>query len=975
MTRPDLPLVKKELERLWAKTVARRKPITGFTARYERYETPDNYTVLSDWFAFQVGERWPCSARTTLRLRTRLTAPDVPAGHTLALELNVGGEASVRVNGRLMESLTGIPEGYDRPYRDKLRERVVLPGDWAGQVLDVEIEACMNFQWCNETTYVDQEQAVPALFARADVVLVDDSLFALCHDLQAACDALDCIKDARLIPRLTDAVWRALTHSDDPAAARAQLADALSAMPEGQGRVLFTGQAHIDTAWLWTIRESIRKCERTFANVLDLMDRYPDFTFSFSQPCLFAYTEKHYPDLFKRIQKRVAEGRIELVGNAWVEMDANIPSGESLVRQLLYGRAYYLKAFGRESEVFWMPDVFGYSWALPQIITRSGGKYFYTTKLNSNDTNRFPHSLFVWRGVDGTRLLSYLQRRNYNGVLDAHLVSDIDRLFDQKDVSDQCLMTFGYGDGGGGPTAEMLEQYQRLERFPGLPRARMATAQTFFAEAETLVDQLPEWNDEMYYENHRGTYTSQAFVKKCNRAMELLLRKLEIACATAHVYLQYPYPMEQISDLWREMLTLQFHDILPGSSIHAVYEECRETYQNLTARAQALMDDVMAALSAHAGAGNDQWNFGPYEERGVAPFFCGKTLRESGQTTVTGHTLENDALLVALAPDGTIARLYDKQHAREVLAPGERGNVLTLFEDKPIREQAWNIDATYQDRGMELPGAQSIETITRPDGSPALQVIWTHGETTITQDIVLRPGARRLDFVTRVNWQERDRMLKCAFPVDIHASHATYEIQFGAITRPTHRNTSYDRAKFEACGHRWADLSEGNYGVSLLNDSKYGYDILGNRMRLTLLRSPSFPDPFADQGMQEFTYALYPHAGDWRTGTVREAYRLNVPMETHAGSGNGLPGPLARLASDHAVLDTIKQAEDSNGIILRIYESAGARGPIHITFALPPASVTECDLMEREEQTVEVVNNACTVYIKPYQIKTYRVVF
>ncbi len=974
MTRPDLPLMQKELERLWARTVVSRAPLPAFEGRYERYDAPDKYTVLSDWFEIKPGDHWPCSARTTLRLRTRATAPQVRDGQVLALELNVGGEASVRINGRLMESLTGIPEGYARPYRDKLRERVVLPPEWAGQELDIAIEACMNFQWCNENSYRHEDDPVPALFARADVVLVDRETYALCQDIQTVTDALGCLEDDRLKPRLTDAAWQALARCDDPLNARAQLREALDSMPQGQGSVVFTGQAHIDTAWLWTIRESIRKCERTFANVLDLMDRYPDFTFSFSQPSLFAFIETHYPDLFRRIQARVAEGRIELVGNAWVEMDANIPSGESLVRQLLYGRAYYLKAFGKESDIFWMPDVFGYSWALPQIIARSGGKYFYTTKLNSNDTNRFPHSLFTWRGVDGTPVLAYLQRRNYNGVLDAHLVHGIDREFDQKDVTDQSLMTFGYGDGGGGPTADMLEQGQRLARFPGLPEARMDTAKAFFDEVAPLVPQLPEWNDEMYYENHRGTYTSQAFVKKNNRAMELLLRKLEIACATAHVYLNRPYPMEEISDLWREMLTLQFHDILPGSSVHAVYVDCRETYADLMQRAQALYNDVMAALSTAAGAGKDVWNFSPFEEDGVPAFFCGPE-KPRGCPVAVGKSLENEHLVVELDKNGLIARLFDKEHGREVLAPGAKGNVLTLFYDKPIRENAWNIDATYQDRGVELIGAVSVANITLQDGCPALRVVRKHRETTVTQDIVLRAGSRRVDFITEVDWHERDTMLKCAFPVDIHAGQATYEIQFGAIQRPTHRNTTYDRARFEVCGQRWADLSEGDYGVSLLNDSKYGYAILNNRMRLTLLRSPSFPDPMADEGMHTFTYALYPHAGDWRNGTVREACQLNMPAETHPASGNGLPGPLVQCGNPHVLVDTIKQAEDGRGIIVRLYESAGTRGPAALTFGIAPQSVTECDLMERDEQAVPIKDKGCTVYVKPYEIKTYRVVF
>ena len=973
MSKMNLDTLRNEISVLKNSAVAARTALPPFEARYERYVSPDEYHVESDWFSIRPGDQWRCAFRTTLRMRTSVQAPECQSGQALALEINAGGEAAVRVNGVLLESATGTPLGYQAP--GTVRDRVMLPEDIAGKMLDIEIEVCMYFQWCNEQNRLAGADYIPAMFSQADLVVIDLEKQALYEDVRIAVETAGVLDDAALCRKLTHAAGDAVALAHCPKEARETLHKALAALSADERRVMFVGQAHIDTAWLWTIRESIRKCQRTFSNVLGLMERHPEFVFAFSQPALFDYVKKYYPDLFARIQEKVAQGKIELVGNAWVEMDANVPSGESLVRQLLYGRQFYLENFGKESKIFWMPDVFGYSWALPQIMKRSGVEYFFTSKLINNDTNAFPHSLFTWEGIDGTKVPAYLQRLNYNGMLTPETVKTIDGLFDQRDISDVSLMTFGYGDGGGGPTEEMLQAASRMKNFPGLPHVELTTAAAFFAEVEKVRDQLPNWKDEMYYENHRGTYTSQARTKKNNRDLEKLLRKLEIAAATAKVYLDEPYPLREISDIWREMLTLRFHDILPGSSIHPVYTEAEETHRILLEKAQALYDSVMAKLAARAGKDQQTWNFTPWEAKGILPLSCGTAAKSDEQTTVTTGLLENGKLCVAVDENGLLTSIYDKVNQREVLADGAKGNLLSIFKDRPARESAWNIELSYQDSQEDLVQAESMNVVTLEDGQQALRVVRRYGNSCIEQDMVLRPGAARLDFVTRVDWHEREKMLKCAFPVDIHAQRATYEIQFGAIERPNHWNTSYDRAKFEVCGHRWADLSEHGYGVSLLNDCKYGYDIYDNRMRLTLLRSPNHPDPTADEGFHTFTYALYPHTGDWRCGTMEQAYQLNCPLEEHAGNGSGLPGPLAQVMSEHVALDTIKGAEDGRGVVIRFYECFGSRGPVKVRFGKQPVRVTECSLMEVDEAVLPCENSTVELCIKPYEIRTLRVEF
>ena len=1025
----------------------KRIPVTGWSTMEQRHYEACKYETTEPWRPIEVGDRWLCKDGITRRFKAAATLPADFSG-TAVLDIDFGGEGLVFINGKPASALTSAADSSME--NRTVRTRVYLEGHVKpGETFDIELENCLNFMEYRYRirTGKDKDHA-EYLLRKADIALVDDAVESYLFDLENAIDALDTFqnpmgalaesnaqpnefmsdmikalnRDGYMEKKLYAAILKSVTLLDfemGDARLRASIPGAAAALRDGleaiewhsHSTVVFQGHSHIDTAWLWPLKETVRKVGRTMANVFALMDRYPDFTFSVSQPQLLKYLEDYYPSLFETLVRRVKEGRVELVGNAWVEMDANVPSGESLVRQLLYGRSYFFEKFGKCSDVFWMPDVFGYTWALPQIMAKSGIRYFYTSKLVNNDTNRFPHSLFLWQGVDGTKTLSYLQRLNYNGELRAKTMYNIENLFDQRELVDEVLMTVGYGDGGGGPNYQMCENYARLKEFPGLPAARFGTAHSFFENANLWKDELPVWNDEMYYEFHRGTYTTHADVKKNNRKGEALLRRAEIACAMAHVYLGHEYPAKKFEDIYRRFLTNQFHDILPGSSINEVYRDVAEIYEGILADASALFDEAVSALNRALGVDETRvavWNFHAFPVTGeaiveapgytavkgarshakdgkirfiaedVPPMGVRVFALEKGTSGFEGAgKMENEHLCVTLDENGNIISLYDKDECREVFAPDTLNNMLQVFEDIPHRESGWNIDIEYQNKEWTLEKARSVELVEDSEVRVAVRVVKTFHLSTVTQDIVLERGARRLDFATTVDWREEEKMLKAAFFPDIHAQKATYEIQFGAIERPTHWNTSYDRARFEVCAHRWADLSEGMYGVSLLNDSKYGYDIKDNRMRLTLLRASNYPDPVADKGGHEFTYSIYPHAGDWRNGTVREAHLLNAPLVAARGgcceAKEYKPQSFLSIESPTAVVDAVKGAEDGNGLIVRVYEAGGARGRAKMNLGFAASGAFACDLMENDENEVEIVGGAIAFAIKPYEIKTFRI--
>ncbi|MCP4358464.1 MAG: alpha-mannosidase [Chloroflexi bacterium] len=812
------------------------------------------------------------------------------------------------------------------------------------------------------------------------------------------------------------------------------------------------GHAHIDVAWLWTLSQTRRKVGRTFHNVIRLMEQFPEFHFVQSQPQLYEYARQDYPNLFQTIRKKVAGGQWEPIGGMWVEADCNLSGGESLARQFLLGRRFFREHFGAgaETAVLWLPDVFGYAWNLPQLIKEAGLEYFFTIKIGWSQYNRLPYDSFWWQGLDGTRVLTHFSptkesgsafASTYNAKASPSQILSTWTNFQQKDggqpgVTPPLLMAFGYGDGGGGPTREMLENIREMGSFPAAPRTHCGTVAAFFRQLEAKVgENLPIWNGELYLEYHRGTYTTQARNKRANRKSEFLLHDAEFLAAFAsvfskhdaaasHALAEYQYPHTALNRAWELVCLNQFHDIIPGSSIGPVYEESLQQYaevkrlgqqvvqEALTWMGTAVNGDVLlvnptsftrhdlAFLTAvpdtiglHKPDGTpvamqptadgfwlDAGELPPYS---ITPLTMTREqiTTTSVPVTATTHSLENEFLAVTFNEAGDITRIYDKEYGRDVLPLGSLANQFQLFEDRPKTPDAWEIDIYYDDKMWLADPTSTIELVENGPLRATLLIKRRLFNSEIEQHISLTHNSRRLDFATAVQWQERHILLKIAFPVTVLAPQATYEIQWGNVEHPTHRNTSWDWARFETCAQKWVDLSEGDYGVSLLNDCKYGHDIQDNVMRLTLLRSPTNPDPEADQGEHHFTYSLYPHAETWKESTAAAAYALNDPLIVFTNEISDKPAsqpitPTSFITVDqpHVIIETIKQAEDGHDVIVRLYEYKRQRGMITLTVGFPLAQAMRTNLLEENQEELSVSGRQLSVFIKPYQILTLRLV-
>lgn len=804
--------------------------------------------------------------------------------------------------------------------------------------------------------------------------------------------------------------------------------------------IIGVGHAHIDVAWLWTLGQVVRKSGRTFSNVLRLMEEFPDYTFSQSQAQLYSYTERYYPEIFEQIKQRVAEGRWEPMGGTWVEPDCNAIGAESLVRQFLLGRGYFRKHFGDvDTPVLWLPDTFGYSWALPQLIKQAGMKYFITHKMSWNQYNQMPNQILWWQGLDGTRVLTHFlttptgdeflpYSTTYNADISPKQIIGTWTNFRQKQLHNELITAYGYGDGGGGPTREMIENVQEFKAMPGAPRVRPGTIREFMDRIEAEhSDDLPVWNGEFYLEYHRGTYTSQARNKRNNRKSEFLLHDAEFLAALAALTTDYAYPHDAFAQAWELVCLNQFHDILPGSSINQVYVDSTKDYQvieglgcqardaalealgnalgsnssvlvanptSFGGRRIGLLEDKLAAgahlvdssgnalatQSVEGGTLVELPNVAPYsvvglsESAGTVSLPAAElSITQSGNQTV----LENALLRVEINGNGDITRLYDKQADREVLEPNAAGNVLLAFEDRPMNYDAWDIDIFYEDRTEKVEGVESITVIEQGPLRVGIEIKRRYRSSQINQKVYLSAGSKRIDFDTWMDWHEHHILVKVAFPVDVMNPAATFDVQWGNVQRATHHNTSWEWARFETCAHKWADLSEGNYGVALLNDCKYGYDITGNVIRLSLIKSATSPDPEADQGEHWMTYSLLPHTGDWGSEVIPAAYDINDPLilrRVNGASGSGSQGSLVSVDTPNVVIETVKQAEDGNGIIVRLYEDHRNRGKATLTAGFPVAEAYRVNLLEENEEAVAVSGNQIKLNVTPYQIISLRLV-
>jgi alpha-mannosidase len=736
------------------------------------------------------------------------------------------------------------------------------------------------------------------------------------------------------------------------------------------------GHAHIDTAWEWPLREARRKCARSWSTQLALMDEHPDYVFACSQPAQYQWMKESYPDVYRRIKEKVAAGQWEPVGAMWVEADCNLPSGESLARQLLHGKRFFLQEFGYETKELWLPDVFGYPGSLPQLIKEAGCDFFLTQKLSWNDTNKPEHHTFWWEGIDGTRIFTHFPPADtYNGSFDPDEIAWSIRNFKDATRSNRSLYLFGWGDGGGGPQPEMIEAAHRL----GIELGR---AGDFFRRASSEAKDLTTWVGELYFELHRGTYTSQSRTKWLNRRAEQALREAEMWSVAAGVY-----PAEELEKAWKTLLLNQFHDILPGSSIDWVYEEANRDLQTVVDTAGAIAEHAVSALAA-SGDQTAVFNVNSHHRKEVldlgdrllvveAPA-CGWAVQHDASlfreqlVTMTDRSMENDLLRVEWDERGLLASIWDKEAGREVL--NGQGNLLQLHDDNPARWDAWDLDLDYRKSVTDLTELSLLQ-VEQPGGlRGSVRFVREFGASRLSQRMVLDAASRMLRFETHVHWKEEHKLLKVAFPVAVRSPQATYEIQFGHLQRPTHTNTSWDLARFEVCAQRWADLGEAGYGVALLNDSKYGYDILGSVMRLSLLRAPTHPDPTADRGGHLFQYALMPHLGDFRqAGVIEAAEDLNAPLRRAlTGLPPGHSRSLIEVDTRQVIVEAIKRAEDLDAVIVRLYEAWGGRCRARIKTTLPAGRATLCDLLERERSEVQVRDGVVELDFTPFKILTLK---
>ena len=803
-----------------------------------------------------------------------------------------------------------------------------------------------------------------------------------------------------------------------------------------------TGNSHIDMAWLWPWTETVEVVRNTFSSVLKLMREFPDFTFTMSSAQAYAWMEEKYPHLFEQIRQRVREGRWEPIGGMWVEPDLNMPDGESIVRQLLVGKRYFKQKFGVDIRVGWNPDSFGYNWQLPQIYKKSGVDFFVTQKLFWNDTTKFPYKLFWWEAPDGSRVLTYFPQDYGNPVEPVRVARDLAEYVPAM-CYPEMMHLYGVGDHGGGPTREMLETTRRWRSPSALyPRLFFGTAQEYFDELTSKVNTLkiPIWRDELYLEYHRGVYTSQAETKKRNRRSEVLLLDAERFAALAFLFGQ-PYPRAEFEEAWRKVLFNQFHDILSGSGVAAVYRDAARDYAEVRRMGNQILAHSLDELTAHAntlGPGVPVVVFNPLawsrtdtveveaqfprpvsqievQDPARQPVLAEIVARDAATHRLkvrflaeavpsTGYKvfhlvpvvrprrpasslvarpdlLENEFLRLRVDPKtGCITSLFEKVHQLEILAPSACGNLLQAFYDKPREYDAWNIDANFEDQKWDLLEAEEVKLVESGPVRGVLRVKRKFRNSTFLQDITLYPKIPRVDVRTEADWHERHTLLKVAFPVAARSDFATFEIPFGAIPRPTTRRTPAERAKFEVPALRWADLSDSKLGLSLLNDSKYGYDAKGNVLRLSLLRSPTYPDAEADQGQHQFTYALLPHAGTWKGATtVRRGYELNyplLPVVTTAHEGSLPPAhSFVQLEPENVVLTAVKKAEDDNGLIFRFYESAGQQTQVRLRLPPGASQAIETNLMENEQGELSLQGTELVVPVRPYEIKCLKVKF
>ncbi|MBQ9783686.1 MAG: alpha-mannosidase [Clostridia bacterium] len=949
-------------------------------------------------------------------LRASFTTPAVEEGEELLLKITTGYEGQadtlnpqglLYLNGKMVQGLdTNHSEAYVEP--------------------ETEYELYNYF-------YVGMIDGSTSY--RMQLMARDKQVDQLYYDLKVPYDVCVTMKPdeenyIRMLSVMTDAVRLVDLRAPGSDAFRRSLNEAIAFMREefygkvcstqGKPVVHCVGHTHIDVEWKWHRAQTREKMQRSFATAKSLMDRYPEYKFMLSQPELYRYLKEEAPEKYEELKELVSQGRWEPEGSMYLEADCNLTSGESLVRQILHGKKFFKDEFGVDNKVLFLPDVFGYSAAMPQILKKSGVDYFVTSKISWNDTNMMPRDAFYWEGIDGTEIFTSfittqemgghfskrtLGKNKNNTTYVGHLTPTEIRgtwdRFQQKEYTPHTMTTYGFGDGGGGPTREMLETQRRLAYgLPGMPVTKMSfllpyleTTKAAFDKTCARTDRTPRWVGELYLEYHRGTYTSVAKVKKGNRLSEFRLANAEALSAT-DLYFGGSYDQDGLNRFWRKTLHNQFHDILPGSSIGEVYDGTDLDYEQILSYAQSVADEKLHAIAARLNTAGGTLVYNPTgfarkaslpmngayceTEESVPPF--GWTVLKNPapkcRVKLSGSTAENDLYVLTLNGAGQIASLVDKRTGRDVFKSGRAGNALEIFEDNPTNYDNWELEDYYKLKKYTLNEPATVTPVT--DGTRAgFRIERPYLSSTIIQNLWLYSDSPRIDFETTLDWHEHHQVLKARFPLDVHAMSATFDVQFGHVTRSTHENTSWDAAKFEVYGHKWVDVSESGYGAALLSDSKYGFNTEGSELSITLLKCGTFPDPNADQGKHTFTYSLMPHVGDFRAaGVIEESWVLNQPLlscPVAAGKGD-LAETFSLVSVDrpNAVITAVKKAEADQGLIVRLFDAHDCTSTVTVTVPAGYTKAELCDLLETPERELTVADGKVTLPLSNFEIVTLK---
>jgi alpha-mannosidase len=953
-----------------------------------------------------VGAAWGAPWGTSW-LTVSGTVPAAWAGRTVEALIDLGFDANMP--GFQCEGLVYRPDGSPvkglNPRNQWVRiaapaaggEEVLLHVEAASNPVILDYHPFLPTELGDKDTAGDRPQY---RLERMDLAVFDETVWQLVIDLEVLGELMAelPVEGARRWDILR-AVERALDAIDlqdvnaTAAAAREELAGVLASPAEPSAhRISAVGHAHIDSAWLWPLRETVRKVARTTANMTALLEDEPDFVYTMSQAQQYAWIKEHRPEVYARVKKAVAEGRFVPAGGMWVESDTNMPGSEAMARQFVHGKRFFLEEFGVENEEAWLPDTFGFAGGLPQIIKAAGSKWLLTQKISWSQVNTFPHHTFWWEGIDGTRIFTHFPPIDtYNCSMQGKEIAHAVRNFKDKGRARHSIAPTGWGDGGGGTTREMIAKAARLRNLEGSARVHWERPAEFFAKAEAEYPHPPVWVGELYLELHRATLTSQARTKQGNRASENLLREAELWAATASVRTGVLYPYDELDRIWKTVLLHQFHDILPGSSIAWVHREAERTYAAVAEELNGIIDRAQRALAGDPAAdGLVVFNAAPHERAGV-PAGGGRRVaaRPAGGCTVEarpdgGFVLANGLLRVVVDESGLVRSVVDLADGRETIAPGGAANLLQIHPDFPNMWDAWDVDQFYRNTVTDLTGADEVTVAAETERAVSVRVVRSFGASRAVQTLTLTAGAKRLDLETEVDWHETEKFLKAAFPLDVHADRYAAETQFGHLHRPTHTNTSWEAAKFEACNHRFVHVEEPGWGVALVTASTYGHDVTRTvraedggtttTVRVSLLRAPRFPDPHTDQGVHRFHHALVPGAsvGD----AVREGYRVNLPERRVPGDADVVP--LVAVDEDAVVVSAVKLADDRSGdVVVRLYEARGGRARARLTTGFDLGGVTVCDLLERPlddvpDGTVTVTDGALRLALRPFQLLTLR---